>query len=50
MLFRSLWLATRNLPQISCLVASEVDPVSLVASDHIVMTAAAAKLIEGRLG
>jgi large subunit ribosomal protein L4 len=45
----NLWLATRNLPDVSCLVASEVDPVSLVAGDRIVMTAAAAKLIEGRL-
>jgi large subunit ribosomal protein L4 len=46
----NLWLATRNLPQVSCLEAGEVDPLSLVASESIVMTAAAAKLIEGRLG
>jgi large subunit ribosomal protein L4 len=46
----NLWLATRNLPHISCLEAGEVDPLSLVANDRVVMTAAAAKLIEGRLG
>ena len=46
----NLWLATRNLPDVSCLAAGDVDPVSLVASDRIIMTAAAAKLIEGRLG
>jgi len=46
----NLWLATRNLHEISCLEAGEVDPVSLVANDRIIMTAAAAKLIEGRLG
>jgi large subunit ribosomal protein L4 len=44
-----LWLATRNLPRIACLEAGEVDPLSLVASDRVIMTAAAAKLIEGRL-
>jgi large subunit ribosomal protein L4 len=45
-----LWLATRNLPHIFCLEAGEVDPLSLVANDRVIMTAAAAKLIEGRLG
>jgi large subunit ribosomal protein L4 len=46
----NLWLATRNLPWISCIEAGAVDPLSLVANDRVVMTAAAAKLIEGRLG
>jgi large subunit ribosomal protein L4 len=45
----NLWLATRNLPHVFCLYASEVDPVSLVGSEKVVMTAAAAKLIEERL-
>ncbi len=46
----NLWLATRNLPHIYCLDAVEVDPVSLVGSDKVVMTAAAAKILEERLG
>jgi large subunit ribosomal protein L4 len=46
----NLWLAARNLPHIFCLEASEVDPLSLVGSEKIVMTAAAAKLLEERLG
>ncbi|NND36442.1 MAG: 50S ribosomal protein L4 [Gammaproteobacteria bacterium] len=45
----ALWLATRNLPNVFCLAASEVDPLSLVGSDQIIMTTAAAKLIEERL-
>jgi large subunit ribosomal protein L4 len=45
-----LWLATRNLPHIFCLEANGIDPLSLVGSDKIIMTAAAAKLIEERLG
>jgi len=46
----NLWLATRNLPNIFCLDAAAIDPLSLVGSDKVVMTAAAAKLIEERLG
>lgn len=46
----NLWLATRNLPHVFCLDAIELDPLSLVGSDKIVMTAAAAKMIEERLG
>jgi large subunit ribosomal protein L4 len=46
----NLWLATRNLPNVFCLDAVEVDPLSLVGSDKVIMTTAAAKLIEGRLG
>jgi len=45
-----LWLAARNLPNVFCLYAAEVDPLSLVGSDKIIMTTAAAKLIEERLG
>lgn len=47
---QNLWLATRNLPHVFCLAAAEVDPLSLVGSDRVVMTAAAAALIEERLG
>jgi large subunit ribosomal protein L4 len=46
---RNLWLATRNLPDVFCLDAAEIDPLSLVGSDRVVMTAAAAKLIEERI-
>jgi large subunit ribosomal protein L4 len=46
----NLWLATRNLPLVFCLDASEVDPLSLVGSDKVIMTMAAAKLLEERLG
>jgi len=46
----NLWLATRNLPNVFCLGASEVDPLSLVGSDKVIMTAGAAKLIEERVG
>ena len=45
---QNLWLATRNLPNVFCLEAAEIDPLSLVGSDRIVMTVAAAKLIEER--
>lgn len=45
----NLWLAARNLPRVSVLEAAEVDPVSLVGADNIVVTADALKLIEGRL-
>lgn len=46
----NLWLATRNLPNVFCLDATEVDPLSLVGSDKVVMTAAALKLVEERVG
>ena len=45
----NLWLATRNLPTIFCLDATEIDPLSLVGSEKVVMTTAAARLIEERL-
>ena len=46
----NLWLAARNLPGVDVLDASSVDPVSLVGAERVVMTAAAAKILEGRLG
>ena len=45
----NLWLAARNLPNVDIVEASAVDPVSLVGAERVVMTAAAAKIIEGRL-
>ena len=44
-----LWLAARNLPGIDVLEAQLIDPVSLVGADHIVVTAAALKIIEERV-
>jgi large subunit ribosomal protein L4 len=46
----NLWLATRNLPDVFCLDATGVDPLSLVGSEKVIMTAAAAKMLEERLG
>ncbi len=45
----ALLLAARNLPNVSVLEAEAIDPVSLVRHDKILMTVAAAKLLEGRL-
>ena len=45
----NLWLALRTIPHVEVVEASEVDPVSLVGADRVVMTAAAAKILEGRL-
>lgn len=46
---QNLWLAARNLPNVAVLDAGSVDPLSLVAADRVVMTAAAAKILEERL-
>ncbi len=45
----NVWLALRNIPHVDVAEASDVDPVSLVGADRVVMTAAAAKILEGRL-
>jgi len=45
-----LWLAARNLPHVEVLEARSVDPVSLAKHDKVVMTVAAVKMIEERLG
>jgi len=45
----NLWLAARNLPNVAVLDAVSVDPVSLVGADKVVMTAAAAKILEERV-
>lgn len=46
----NLCLAARNLVHVDVLDVASVDPVSLVGHDNIVMTVAAAKLLEERLG
>ncbi len=45
----NLWLGARNLPEVEVAEARQVDPVSLVGAEKVVMTAAAAKLLEERL-
>ncbi len=45
----NLWLAARNLPNVFVTDAAAVDPVSLVDAEKILMTTAAAKLLEERL-
>ena len=47
---RNLLLAARNLPRVAVKEAQSVDPVSLIAHDKVLMTVAAARLLEERLG
>lgn len=47
---RVLELAVRNVPNVQVSVAARVDPVSLVGADKVLMTEAAAKVLEERLG
>lgn len=42
----TLWLAARNLYKVDVLAAKEIDPVSLIAFEKIVMTTDAVKQIE----
>ncbi|MDP6166594.1 MAG: 50S ribosomal protein L4, partial [Gammaproteobacteria bacterium] len=44
-----LYLAARNIPKIDVVDASGVNPVSLVASEKVVMTVGALKKIEEML-
>lgn len=46
---RNLMLAARNLPNVGVVTAAEVDPVSLIRFDKVVMTEAALKQLEERL-
>lgn len=46
----NLYLSARNLRNVGVCGAKEIDPVSLVASDKVVMTVAAVKQIEEMLG
>ena len=45
----NLWLSARNLPGVDVMSAQEVDPVSLIAFEHVVATEAAVKTLEERL-
>lgn len=45
----NLWLAARNLPGLYVETAASVSPYSLVASQQVVMTSAAARLLEERM-
>lgn len=45
----NLLLASRNLPKVDVLDVTDVDPVSLIAFDKVVMTEGAVKMIEERL-
>lgn len=42
----NLYLAARNLGEVGVLDPQSLDPVSLVGSDHVVITAAALKMVE----
>ena len=46
----SLYLASRNLPHAEVLEVTALDPVSLARYDKVLMTVAAVKLIEEKLG
>jgi len=45
----ALLLSARNLPQVDVMTASEVDPVSLIAFDTVLVTEAALRKLEERL-
>jgi large subunit ribosomal protein L4 len=45
----NLWLAARNIPGLYVESADEVNPYSLVAAEQVVMTSAAARLLEERM-
>jgi len=47
---RDLLLAARNLPAVEVQDARSVDPVNLIKYDKVLMTVAAVKLLEERLG
>jgi len=45
-----LFLAARNLPNVDVMAAQEVDPVSMVAFDKLILTEDAVRKLEERLG
>lgn len=45
----ALFLAARNLPNVDVMTASEVDPVSMVAFDNLIVTEGAVRKLEERL-
>jgi len=46
----NLWLAARNLPHIEVLEARSINPVSLAKYDQVIVSVAAVKILEERLG
>lgn len=46
----NLWLAARNIPRVQVLDVDGIDPVSLVRHERIVVTTAAIRRLEERLG
>ncbi|HTT02480.1 MAG TPA: 50S ribosomal protein L4 [Steroidobacteraceae bacterium] len=44
-----LYLAARNLPEVEVLEVAQLNPVSLLSHDKVLMTAAAVKMVEARL-
>ncbi len=45
----NVWLGVRNLPHVDVVEATAVDPVRLATADKVLLTAAAAKMLEERL-
>lgn len=45
----ALFLAARNLPNVDVMTAQEVDPVSMIAFDHVLATEGAIRKLEERL-
>lgn len=46
----NLYLAARNLPNVDVLPVTALDPVSLVRRDNVLMTVAAVRVLEEKLG
>ncbi len=46
----NLWVAARNLPDVSTCMVDNIDPVSLLDSEKVVFTTQAIKNLEARLG
>jgi large subunit ribosomal protein L4 len=45
----SLFLAARNLPNVDVMTAQQVDPVSMIAFDNLIVTEGAIRKLEDRL-
>ena len=43
-----LFLAARNLPKVDVMTASELDPVSMIAFDNLILTEGAVRKLEER--
>jgi len=44
-----LFLAARNLPRVDVMAVQQVDPVSLIAFDNLILTEATVRKLEERL-